>query len=62
MSDWDDGYGFFDYAYPEYENEKKELTKKQNKCYHEYYPIQLIFSTVWNCKHCNAKKEEITDE
>jgi hypothetical protein len=54
-----DGYGYFDYGYAEYENTEKELTIKQNVCYHEWSPILLLTSTVWDCKKCKAKKEEV---
>lgn len=29
---------------------------------HEFSPVVLIFSTVWNCKHCGAKKEDCRTE
>lgn len=31
----------------------------QYYCAHTWKPILLLFTTVWDCKKCGAKKEEI---
>lgn len=53
------GFGYFDYGYAEYEDEEKRLTEKKDTCYHEWIPIMLLTSSVWDCKKCGAKREEV---
>lgn len=37
------------------------LAWSQKTCYHDWKPILLLTSTVYNCKKCNVKKEEYED-
>jgi hypothetical protein len=37
---------------------KKEVDLTKKYCYHEWYKIKLIISTVENCKNCGVKKED----
>ncbi len=37
--------------------QKEEPIEKP--CKHEWYMIQLPITKVWNCKHCDAKREEV---
>jgi hypothetical protein len=30
----------------------------KSKRKHEFSPVLLVFTTVYNCKHCGAKKED----
>lgn len=53
---WDDDYGNYSgYGKPYYESPKPKRK-------HEFTPILLINSTVFNCKLCGAKKEECLTE
>ena len=45
----------------DYENnltEEERIAWNQQICYHEWKPIILLTSTVYNCKKCNVKREE----
>lgn len=33
-------------------------SSKPSKKEHKFSPILLVFSTVFNCEHCNRKKED----
>lgn len=54
MYDWD---GWIDPNDYRYLNEWSEYDLKK-LCKHEWYAIELISSIVYNCKHCDCKKEE----
>lgn len=55
-SHWNDrsyssnSYGTWSYGY--------DLDYNKPKRRHKFSPILLIFSTVYNCEHCGAKKED----
>lgn len=52
---WDrSGYGYGEYGYdsPSYKSKRK----------HEFTPVLLVWSTVFDCKHCGVKKETATSE
>jgi hypothetical protein len=45
----------------DYDNQISEddrLAWNQQLCYHDWIPILLLTSTVYNCRKCNVKKEE----
>lgn len=45
----------------DYETEiepEEYLDWNQKTCYHDWKPILLLTSTVYNCKKCNVKREE----
>lgn len=45
---WDDIWGDFE----------KEIDSKKKKCNHVWKATQLVFTTVYDCEKCGAKKEE----
>jgi hypothetical protein len=49
-----DGY----YVYEDYEY----TYSTPKKCKHDWKPILLLTSTVYDCRLCGAKKEEVEDE
>lgn len=53
---FEDDFGYFD----ERRTEEPPLfiPENQRHCWHDWMPIQLIFSTVYNCKKCGMKKED----
>jgi len=55
MTDWDD-FGF-DFDVEEY-YAKETVPDVPSYCFHEWKPILLIRSTVYNCVKCDKKKEE----
>ena len=52
VSSWD-----YDYI-SETEYASTEWTVKKNRKQHSFKAILLIYSTVYNCEHCNRKKED----
>lgn len=54
-TDWDD-FGF-DFDVEEY-YPKETAPDVPSYCFHEWKPILLIRSTVYNCVKCDKKKEE----
>lgn len=62
---YDDGDSDFFMFDSDFKEDKKEdskddsLTMEQHWCNHEWKSIQLIMSTVYNCKKCDAKKEVV---
>ena len=38
-------------------NHETKQTEMKIKCTHQWVPTLLVFTTVWDCKHCGAKKE-----
>jgi hypothetical protein len=39
-------------------NKDAQLPWQQKVCYHDWKPIVLIISTVYNCSKCGVKKED----
>lgn len=39
-----------------------DLYSGTTKRKHEFTPVLLIFNTVYNCKHCDMKKEDCISE
>ena len=40
------------------EEDSSSLSWDKQMCHHDWMPILLLTSTVYNCRKCNAKKEE----
>lgn len=61
MSDWK--YGYWDhYSDPVYKREEESVPgsrSAQEYCSHDWKPVLLLYSTVFDCSKCNAKKEEV---
>lgn len=53
MNDW------WDYESPSPKKEEEEIPWSQKFCFHEWKPIVLVISTVYDCVRCGAKKEEV---
>ncbi len=57
---WDDNYGnssSYGTSYYDYDFDSRSTKRR-----HKFSPVLLIFSTVYNCEHCGAKKEDcLTD-
>lgn len=41
---------------------KDSLTLDQKWCSHEFIPVLLLTSTVWDCKKCGVHKEQYERE
>ena len=41
-----------------YDNDDWAEEEEYSRCYHEWKPILLLTSTVYNCIKCGVKKEE----
>jgi DNA-directed RNA polymerase subunit RPC12/RpoP len=53
MNDWTYN---SDWAYLEEETEKS-IEYKRQRCWHNFKPILLLISTVYDCEYCGIKKE-----
>jgi hypothetical protein len=42
-------------------SEEDRLTWSQQVCYHDWIPIMLLTSTVYDCRKCKIKKEDYED-
>ena len=57
---WDDYYGNGSGSGSGYGDVGWGSSKSKRR--HEFSPVLLVFTTVYNCKHCGAKKEDcLTD-
>jgi hypothetical protein len=59
MDWWIDPDGYYDDIVKKDESVKNnDIPKTQQLCYHDWKPIVLIISTVYNCSKCGVKKED----
>lgn len=59
-NNWDDPFSG-EYGYKQV-NWHREYDSSPSKRPHKFSPVLLVFSTVYNCEHCGAKKEDcLTD-
>lgn len=51
-------YGWTDTVSEEWLKNLTKETIKPKECEHEWIPIRLVYTTVYDCKKCQAKKEK----